>query len=98
MNKKDLVQELARVRGMAPGEARLFVNSFLRTIERALSEGDSVALRSFGRFEVRPRAGRTLKTPRTRTEVNLPARLAPVFHCAPALGRRVAGRQSPKSK
>jgi DNA-binding protein HU-beta len=96
MTKRDLVLELAQARGMGPREARLFVDTFLRTIERALTEGQSVTLRSFGRFEVRPRAGRLLKTPRTRTEVRLPARLAPVFHCAPALGRRVAGRQTSK--
>jgi DNA-binding protein HU-beta len=89
MTKKDLVLELAQTRGMPPKEARLFVEAFLRTIERALSEGDSVTLRSFGRFDVQPRAGRRIRTPRGTTDLRIPARLAPVFHYAPALGRRV---------
>jgi len=90
MTKKDLVLQLSRTRGMPPREARLFVDAFLRTVERELTEGRSVTLRSFGRFDVKPRAGRRIRTPRGGQEISLPARLSPAFHAAPALGRRIA--------
>lgn len=111
MNKKDLVQELARTRGIPPKEAGLFVEAFLRTIERALSEGRSVTLRSFGRFDVQPRAGRSIRTPASShagadtgskgggsKEIRMPARLVPVFHSAPAFGRRVGVSSQAVSK
>jgi DNA-binding protein HU-beta len=90
MTKKDLVVQLAQARGITPREARTFVDAFLGSIERVLTEGQSVTFRSFGRFEVRRRVGRTLRTPGGSHEVSIPARLAPVFHSAPGFEKRLA--------
>lgn len=90
MTKRDLIAELARTRGLRTSEARAVVEAFLRSIERALTEGEAVTLRGFGRFEVRSRVGRTVRTPDGAHEVELPARLIPVFRGAPGLGERLS--------
>ncbi len=90
MTKKELVEELARTSGLRPREARAVVDSLLRVVERALTEGEPVTLRGFGRFDVRSRSGRIVRPPGSAREVQVPARLTPVFHCAADLSRRVA--------
>jgi DNA-binding protein HU-beta len=91
MTRKELLRGLAAAGGRSNREVGIILDEFLRSIARALSEGETITLRSFGRFEVRRRAGRRLKPPGCSREVQVPARLAPVFRSAPALGRRVLG-------
>jgi nucleoid DNA-binding protein len=74
---------------MREREALAVVDALLHSIERALSDGNSVTLRGFGRFEVRRRAGRKVRAPGSARTVEIPARLSPVFHGAPGLGRRL---------
>lgn len=90
MTKKDLVAELASSRGMNRREARAFVDAFVGSIERALTEGQSVTFRAFGRFDVQRRAGRRVRVPGSGQEMQLPARLTPVFRGAPTFERRLA--------
>ena len=94
MTKKELIGDLAEARQMRPRDARAVVETLLQSIERALTEGQAVTLRGFGRFEVRPRAGRVVQTPGKGGRIRVPARLAPVFRCAPGLGKRVSERAS----
>lgn len=89
MTKKELVGDLVQARKMRPRDARAVVEALLHSIERALTDGQAVTLRGFGRFDVRPRAGRVVRAPGKGGEVRVPARLTPVFHCAPGLGKRV---------
>jgi DNA-binding protein HU-beta len=92
LNKKELVAEVARACGLRDRDARVVVDAFVRSVERALTDGRSVTLRGFGRFEVRRRAGRTVRAPGSGRTVEIPARLSPVFHGAPNLGRRLMSR------
>jgi DNA-binding protein HU-beta len=98
MNKRDLARELARNRGMPPDRARAFIDAFVRSVERALTEGQPVTLRKFGRFDVRPRARRMARVPGGSESTLVPARLAPVFRSAPGLGRRVTEGTGASSK
>jgi DNA-binding protein HU-beta len=91
MTKKELIGDLAEARKMRPRDARAVVEALLHSIERALSDGQSVTLRGFGRFDVQSRSGRIVKAPGKGGEIRVPARLVPSFHCAPGLGRRIAG-------
>ncbi len=98
MTKRDLILEVARTRGLRTGEARVVVEAFLSSIERALTEGQAVTLRGFGRFEVRRRVGRTVRTPDGAHEVELPARLTPVFRGAPGFGERLSAPAERRGK
>ncbi len=94
MTKKELIGDLAAARQMRPRDARAVVDTLLQTIERALTEGQAVTLRGFGRFEVRPRGGRLVRVPGADgSQIRVPARLAPVFRSAPGLGKRVSARE-----
>lgn len=98
MTKRELVAELARARGLRDREALAVVNGLVRSIERALTEGRSVTLRGFGRFEVRRRAGRRVRPPGGERMVEIPARLAAVFHGAPGLSRRLTSRRTTRRR
>jgi DNA-binding protein HU-beta len=89
MTKKELVLELARARGIKPDQARAFVDILIGSIERALSEGQPVTIRSFGRFDLQPRARRSMRIPGKTEPAEIPARLTPVFRGSPGLTRRV---------
>ena len=93
MTKKELIEDLAVARNMRARDARAVVDTLLQTIERALTEGQAVTLRGFGRFEVRPRGGRLVRVPGNGSQIRVPARLAPVFRSAPSLGKRVSARE-----
>jgi nucleoid DNA-binding protein len=98
MTKKELVGDLVQARKMRPRDARAVVEALLYSIERALTDGQAVTLRGFGRFDVRPRAGRVVKAPGKGGVVRVPARLSPVFRCAPGLEKRVSGRANARSE
>jgi DNA-binding protein HU-beta len=92
MTKKELIEGVAEARHLRARDARAIVEALLQSIERALSDGQTVTLRGFGRFEARPRAGRVVTAPGKGGQIRVPARLTPTFHGAPELGRRLTER------
>ena len=91
MTKRELEREVAGAHGRSAREVHAVLEELLQSITRALTEGRSVTLRSFGRFEVRKRGQRKLRPPGSTREIRIPARLAPVFRCAPGLEKRLRG-------
>jgi DNA-binding protein HU-beta len=49
------------------------------SVQDALAKGDKVQLVGFGTFEVKGRAARVGRNPRTREEIQIPASKAPIF-------------------
>ena len=62
----------------------------LDLITEALAEGEKVQLVGFGSFEVRERAPRLGRNPRTKEEVTIPASKAVQFKSGKVLKRAVA--------
>ncbi len=60
-------------------------------ISATLKKGDSVALISFGTFEVRKRAARTGRNPATGAELKIKASKAPAFKAGATLKAAVNG-------
>ena len=93
MNKAELIQTLARRTGLTQASARAAVDALFDPATGLLAEelaaGRGAALAGFGVFEVRQRAPRLARNPRTGEEVLVPAAPAPVFRPAPALKARV---------
>ena len=48
-------------------------------ITNALQEGEKVQLIGFGTFEVKKRNARIGRNPRTKEEIEIPARITPLF-------------------
>ena len=74
MKKSELIQSVAEKAGLSNAEADRAVNAVVATISEHLAEGNRVHLMSFGSFDVRTRAARTGRNPRTGAQIQIPAR------------------------
>ena len=84
MNKKELVAAVAEQAGLKKVDAEKAIEAFTAVVEGALKAGDKVQLVGFGSFEVKERAARTGRNPRTKEPVEIPASKAPAFKAGQA--------------
>ena len=84
MNKAELIAAVAAKAGVSQKDAGVVVAAVLDEIKDALKNGDKVQLVGFGSFEVRAKAARTGKNPRTGETINIPASKAPAFKAGKA--------------
>ena len=89
MNKTDLVNAVA-AKGFTKKDADAAVAAVFEAIEGALVKGDKVQLIGFGTFEVRERAEKAARNPRTGETITVPATKAPAFKAGAALKAKVA--------
>lgn len=85
MNKAELVNKVAERADITKRDAERVVTAVFDSIEEALVSGDKVQLVGFGTFEVRERAARTGRNPRTGEEIDIPATQVPTFKAGKAL-------------
>ncbi|MGB9885777.1 MAG: HU family DNA-binding protein [Moorellales bacterium] len=79
MNKMDLINSVAEKTEMTKKDAEKVINAVFDSIGEALANGEKVQLVGFGTFEVRERAARTGRNPRTGEEISIPATRVPTF-------------------
>lgn len=79
MNKSALIAGMAAESGLSKVDAEKALNAFLSQVEKALCAGDKVRLTGFGSFEVKARAERTGRNPKTSEAITIPASKASVF-------------------
>ncbi|NLB74192.1 MAG: HU family DNA-binding protein [Firmicutes bacterium] len=91
MNKTDLVNNVALRTGAKKKDVDMIIGTALDAIGDALASGERVQLTGFGSFEVRERAERVGRNPRTRKEILIPACRVPAFKAGKALKEKVAG-------
>ena len=84
MNKAELIAAVAAKADVSQKEAGVVVAAVLDEIKDALKKGDKVQLVGFGSFEVRAKAARTGKNPRTGETIKIPASKAPAFKAGKA--------------
>jgi DNA-binding protein HU-beta len=65
MNKEVLVKEIAEKAGQSQKDAKAFLDAAIDVITDALKKGDKVTLVGFGTFQVKERAAREGRNPRT---------------------------------
>ncbi len=90
MNKTELVNAVAEKAGLSKKDAEKVINATVDAITAALQAGDKVQLVGFGAFEVKTRAERTGRNPRTKETITIPASKSPVFKAGKALKDAVA--------
>ena len=73
MNKTELIAAVAEKTGMSKKDTEAVIAATLGTITAALHEEEKVQLMGFGSFEVKKRAARTGRNPRTGEECLIPA-------------------------
>ncbi len=79
MNKSELITKMAEKSELTKKDTEKALKAFVESVEEALASNDKVQLVGFGTFEVKERAARIGRNPRTREEIQIPASKAPVF-------------------
>jgi len=90
MNKAELINAVAAAADVSKKDAEAVVATTLDTITAALKEGEKVQLVGFGSFEVKKRAERIGRNPKTKESIKIPASKVPVFKAGKALKDSVA--------
>ena len=85
MNKQDLISAAAEKTGFSKKDTEATVTAVLETIISALEDNEKVQLVGFGSFEVKERAARIGRNPKTQEAIEIPASKAPVFKPSKAL-------------
>ena len=85
MNKTELVAGVAEKAGLTKKDAEKAVNALFDSVQQELVEGGKVQMIGFGTFEVKERAARKGRNPRTGEDIEIPASKNPVFKAGKAL-------------
>ena len=93
MNRKDFAEALAKKTGSSKAEADRTIGAVVEIISGALKKGDSVSLVGFGSFEVRKRAARVGRNPKTGAELKIKASKVPAFKAGATLKSLVNGKK-----
>ncbi len=78
--------------GLNRREARDFVEQFFEEMSSALERGETVKLSGFGNFQLRNKAERPGRNPKTREEIPVKARRVVTFHASRGLKARIEQR------
>ncbi|MEX2323957.1 MAG: HU family DNA-binding protein [Acidimicrobiia bacterium] len=89
MNKKELGDAVAAALDGQKTMGGAAVDAVFAAVAGALAKGDKVSIAGFGSFEVRQRAARMGRNPRTGQPVHIKAAKAPAFKAAKALKEAV---------
>ena len=79
MNKSGLVAAMAEKSSLPRKDCEAALDAVVSIIGDALKNGEKVQLVGFGAFELKKRAARVGRNPKTREAVPIPASMAPVF-------------------
>ena len=85
MNKTELVAAVAKKADISKKAADEAVAAVFGAIEDALKAGDKVQLIGFGTFEVRERAAKEGRNPKTGEKIAIAASKVPAFKAGAAL-------------
>ena len=85
MNKQELISAAAEKTGFSKKDTEATVTAVLETIISALEDHEKAQLGCFGSFEVKERAERTGRNPKTNEPIVIPAGKMPVFKAGKVL-------------
>ena len=85
MNKAELIAAVAEKTGLSKKDTEAAVSAAIEVITEALAQDEKVQLVGFGSFEVKSRAARIGRNPRTKEQIDIPASKTPVFKAGKAL-------------
>jgi DNA-binding protein HU-beta len=85
MNKTQLIDVVATKTGLTKKAAEAAVNAVNEAITEALKAGDKVQIIGFGTYEVKERAAREGRSPKTGETITIAASKTPAFSAGKAL-------------
>jgi len=72
MSKKEITRKISKDAGITLGQAQKAYIAMLDGVKEALQTGDHVTFSGFGSFEVKTRAGRKGRNPKTGEVIPIP--------------------------
>ena len=91
MNKLQLTDAVVAKAGVTKKAAAAAVNAVLDVVAETLAQGGDVKITGFGGFEVKERAARTGRNPKTGETVEIPASKYVAFSAGSTLKEKVNG-------
>ncbi|WP_075675245.1 HU family DNA-binding protein [Stenotrophomonas sp. TD3] len=85
MNKTELIDAVAEAADLTKAESSRAVDAVVAAVTKALKDGDAVTLVGFGTFQVRDRAARTGRNPKTGDTIKIAASKNPSFKAGKTL-------------
>lgn len=92
LTKAELAEMLFDQVGLNKRESKDMVEAFFDVIREALEQGDSVKLSGFGNFQLRDKAQRPGRNPKTGEIIPITARRVVTFHASQKLKSQVEER------
>lgn len=90
MNKTELVTKIAAASGLSKKDSEKALDAALDSITTALTEGEKVQIVGFGIFDVKARAARIGRNPKTKEAIEIPPTRVPQFKAGKALREIIA--------
>jgi DNA-binding protein HU-beta len=90
MNKTELVARIAENTGTSKKDCEKMLDATLDEIIDSLSSGEKVQIVGFGVFDVKDRAARVGRNPKTKEAINIPPTRIPQFKAGKALRDAIA--------
>ena len=90
MNKAELIIATAEKAGLTKKDTEAAITAAIAVITENLAQDEKVQLVGFGSFEVKARAERIGRNPKTKEQIKIPASKTPVFKAGKALKDAVA--------
>lgn len=85
MNKKQLIEAMAKKSGLSLTDSGKALDSFIGSVSDALKTGDTVSLIGFGSLCVKDKAAREGVNPATGKKIKIPAKKVVKFKAGSAL-------------
>lgn len=92
MNKSELIKKISEKSALSQKDAEAAVTATFEAIQETLAAGETVQIIGFGTFEVKNRAARTGRNPKTKEPIEIPASTVPAFKAGKALKDAVAAK------
>ena len=89
VTKKHIVIEISNRTGLTQVDVGIIVEELLASISRALTAGNNIEIRGFGRFKLKERVAHIARNPRSGEKVEIKAGIKPVFRASRELKNRV---------
>jgi integration host factor subunit alpha len=96
LTKAELAELLFERLGLNKRESKDMVEAFFEFVHASLAQGDDVKLSGFGNFQVRRKAPRPGRNPRTGESIPIRARNVVTFHASHKLKAVVQGEIPPE--
>ena len=90
IRKQALIDIIAAKTQMMEKTAKAFLKAYTEAVMETMTEGDSVQLIGFGKFEVRLRKARKGRNPKTGAAINIAAKTVPAFRPGAKMKRAAA--------